>query len=321
MKVEWIGQDSNTEGSLPWVSRSRMAENVAAMTDGQFLINMRGGGAIVPGWEEVPNTERGVLDISVTASFIHREVNPAAPLFNAVLGSTMFPVKQMAWMWNYGHDLYNELITTNNLNLVVLPGWEGTPEMFLNTNKPLKTVADLEGLKVRTAGDDAAIFSMMGAAPVSVPPPEIYENMQRGVVDAFQLNCPAIDLSEHLYEVVDYTYVSPVRQPAEYHCYYINKDSWNELPDTFKAVLQNALIAEAYRYLDETIVADAAAIQEYIGYGVQVGPPPMEIEEEFIKNSKIFYGDLAASDPFAARVWQSIQDFEKAYDTSYPSGL
>lgn len=319
MKVEWISQDSNTEGSLPWVSRKRMVDNVAAMTDGQFLINHRGGGAIVPGWEEVPNTERGVLDMSVTASFIHREVNVAAPLFNAVLGSTMFPIKMMSWMWNYGHDMYTEMLTGKNL--VVLPGWEGTPEMFVNTNTPLNTVKDLEGLKIRTAGDDAAIFSMLGAAPVSVPPPEIYENMQRGVVDAFQLNCPAIDLSEHLYEVVKYTYVSPVRQPAEYHCYYVNGDSWNELPDTFKIVLQNALLAEAYRYLDETIVADAAAIQDYIDYGVQVGPPPKEIEEAFIQASKEFYTDMTAADPFAARVYQSIQDFEKAYDTSYPSGL
>jgi TRAP-type mannitol/chloroaromatic compound transport system substrate-binding protein len=321
MKVEWLAQDTNTEGGRVFNSRKRAMDKIAAMTDGQFTIDYRGGGAIVPGWEEVPAAERGVLDFGVTASFVHNEVNKAATLFNAVLGSTMFPIKMQSWMLNYGHDLYTEMLADAGKTVVTLPGWEGTPEMFLNTNKPLNTVKDLEGLKVRTAGDDAAIFSMMGASPTSVPPPEIYENMQRGVIDAFQLNAPSIDKSISLYEVVDYTYVSPIRQPAEYHVFYINRDSWNNLPDNFKVIWQAAVLEEAYRYLNETIVADAEAIDFYIDYGVTVGPPPKEIEDEFIRNSKIFYGDLAAADPFFARVWQSIQDFEKAYDTTYPSGL
>jgi TRAP-type mannitol/chloroaromatic compound transport system substrate-binding protein len=319
MTVEWLAQDTNTEGGRVWNSRKRAMDRIAEMTDGRFTIDFRGGGAIVPGWEEVPAAERGVLDFGVTASFVWREVNPAAPLFNAILGSTMFPIKMQAWMLNYGHALQDEML--KDRDIVALPGWGGTPEMFLSTNKPLNTVKDLEGLKVRTAGDDAAIFSMMGASPTSVAPPEIYENMQRGVIDAFQLNAPSIDKAIALYEVVDYTYVSPVRQPAEYHCYYINKGSWNDLPDNFKAIFQAAVLEETYRYLNETIVADAEAIAFYIDYGVQVGPPPKEIEDEFIKNSAIFYGELAASDPFAARVWQSIQDFEKAYDTTFPSGL
>jgi TRAP-type mannitol/chloroaromatic compound transport system substrate-binding protein len=319
VKVEWVAQDTNTEGSLPWISRKRAMDSIAAMTNGQFTINLRGGGAIVPGWEEAKTAEAGGLDFAITASFVWRDVSPAAPLFNNVLGSTMFPVKFMSWMLNYGHPLFNEMMKSKNI--VSLPGWEGTPEMFLSTNKPLKTAADIKGLKIRTAGDDAAIFSKLGAAPVSVPPPEIYENMQRGVFDAFQLNCPAIDLSEHLYEVIKYAYVSPVRQPAEYHIYYINGDSWKKLPDNYKAIFQSAVMAEAYRYLNETIVADSAAIKEYIARGVIVGPPPKEIEEAFIKAAKEFYAENVAKDPFFAKVWQSIQDFEKAYDATFPRGI
>ncbi len=294
---------------------------MAVMSGGAFTIDFRGGGAIVPGWEEQEAAERGVLDVGVSASFVHKEINVAAPFFNAILGSTMYPVKMMSWMLNYGHDLYSEMLEAGGKTVLAMPGWEGTPEMFLNTNKPLKTVKDLEGLKVRTAGDDAVIFSMMGASPTSVPPPEIYENMQRGVIDAFQLNAPSIDITNALYEVIDYTYVSPVRQPAEYHVFYINRDSWNDLPDEFKVMWQEAVLGQAYRYLNETIVADAEAIQFYIDYGVNVSPPPKEIEDAFIQASIEHYDGVAASDPFAARVLQSIRDFEAAYDLTYPNGL
>jgi TRAP-type mannitol/chloroaromatic compound transport system substrate-binding protein len=294
-------------------------DRIAEMSGGRFTIDFRGGGAIVPGWEEVPAAERGVLDFGITASFIHKDEYPSVPLFNAVLGSTMFPIKMMAWMLTEGHALHNEIIADKNVYSIA--GWEGTPEMFLNTNKPLRTVSDLEGLKIRTAGDDAAIFSALGASPVSVPPPEIYENMQRGVIDAFQLNAPSIDKAVALYEVIDYTYVSPVRQPAEYHCYFINKDSWNNLPGEFKAMFEAAVLEEAYRYILETTVADAEAIQFYIDYGVEVGPPPKEIEDAVIAASLDHYNGLAASDPWTAKVLESMRAFEAAYDLTYPNGL
>jgi TRAP-type mannitol/chloroaromatic compound transport system substrate-binding protein len=294
-------------------------DNIAAMTNGNFTIDFRGGGAIVPGWEEVAAAERGVLDFGITASFIHQDEYPSVPLFNAVLGSTMFPVKMMAWMLTEGHELHNQII--RDKNVYSIPGWEGTPELFLNTTKELNTVEDLEGLKIRTAGADAAIFSALGASPVSVPPAEIYENMQRGVIDAYQLNAPAIDLAVALYEVCDYTYVSPVRQPAEYHSYFINKQSWDSLPDEYKKIFEAAVLEEAYRYLLETTRDDAAAIQAYKDYGVWVGPPPVEIEEAVIEESLKYYNELAETDPDTAMVLESMRAFEAAYDATYPRGL
>ncbi len=288
------------------------------MSGGRFIIDHRGGNAIVPGWEEAAAAEKGILDFGVTASIVYiEEFGQGVSLFNTRMGSQFVPLKMIAWNWLYGIDLFNELLSGKNV--IAVAGWEGTPEMFLNTTKELRTVDDIKGLKIRTAGVDATLFAEMGASTVSMPPPDIYEGMQRGVIDAFQLNAPAIDYAVSLYEVVDYTYVSPVRQPAEYHHYFVNKGSWAELPDDLKAIFQAAVLEESYVYLAETIRDDAEAIQFYIDYGVTVGPPPRVIEEALIERADAFYDALAAEDPWTDRILKSQREFEASYDATYPS--
>jgi len=68
-------------------------------------------------------------------------------------------------------------------------------------------------------------------------------------------------------------------------------------------------------------VADAEAIAFYIDYGVEVGPPPKEIEDAVIAASLEHYNELAAKDPMTAKVLESLRAFEAAYDQTYPSGL
>ena len=51
------------------------------------------------------------------------------------------------------------------------------------TLKPLATIDDLKGMKIRAAGDTAKIVTAMGAMAVSVPMGDIYEGFQRGVVE------------------------------------------------------------------------------------------------------------------------------------------
>lgn len=56
---------------------------------------------------------------------------------------------------------------------------------FIWGKEPLVTVADFQGLKLRTTGAVATqAFQLIGAAPVSIPGPEIGDAMYRGVVDA-----------------------------------------------------------------------------------------------------------------------------------------
>ncbi len=55
---------------------------------------------------------------------------------------------------------------------------------ILASKKPVRSLADLKGLKVRATGLSSKIVESLGGAPVGMPQPETYEALQKGVVEA-----------------------------------------------------------------------------------------------------------------------------------------
>lgn len=316
--IEWVGQIANPEGSTIHQSFAGMAAKVEDASNGRLVITAHGGGAVTPSTEEQDAINAGILDIAQNATIFWADEYNAAPLFNYRIGG-LPGVRMMLWMEQEGHDLLNEMIA--DTNVFTMPGIAGTPELFLNTTKPLRTVADLKGLKIRTAGDDGVLLTRMGASVVSMPPGDIYEAMQRGVIDAFQLNAPSVDVSTAMYEVCDYTYVSPARQPTDYFSTMLNKDSWNDLPDDLKAIVEACLRQQVWDYLTFATKADAEALVLYQDYGVVVEPAPQAIVDELLAQAAAYYEEKGAADPFYAQVLESQYRFEENFATTYPAGL
>ncbi len=77
------------------------------------------------------------------------------------------------------------------------------------TNMPVKTPADLKGVKIRTIGSDLFVNSVnaMGAVATALPWGETYQGIEQGVVDGCEAQIPGI-YSMRFYEVADYVSLS-----------------------------------------------------------------------------------------------------------------
>jgi len=245
----------------------------------------------------------------------------AANLFTYTVAG-LSPAESKIWHMVSGIDYLNQMIQEGGYDVYIPAGISTTPEMFLSTGaKELKTVADVKGLKIRTAGDDGVIFSRMGASVVFLPSSEIYESMQRGVIDAFQMSSPAMDWSGSMQEVAKNVYLGGTRQPCEWLPVMFNTDSWNALDDSLKVMLLELIQAESWNYYAMMTEADLVAVQSYIDYGTNIVPIPKDIEAEVVKQAKILYEELAADDPFFAEVFDSIETFKASYRTAWPNGM
>jgi TRAP-type mannitol/chloroaromatic compound transport system substrate-binding protein len=65
------------------------------------------------------------------------------------------------WMTRGGGQAFLEKMIAP-YNVVAINGTYYPPETFLWTNKPLKTLADIKGMKIRTAGDDGKCSNKWG---------------------------------------------------------------------------------------------------------------------------------------------------------------
>ena len=73
--------------------------------------------------------------------------------------------------------------------------------------KPIKTVADAKGLKIRVQQSDlwVALVSAMGANPTPMPYGEVYTGLKTGLIDAAENNIPSFDTAKHVEAVKIYS--------------------------------------------------------------------------------------------------------------------
>ena len=112
---------------------------------------------------------------------------------------------------------------------------------FYYTGKPLRTPADLEGLKVRShstvLGD---LISGMGAEPQFVAFSEVYTALERGILDG-AVTCGPCGAGLRWFEVADYLNGPIISIGVTFIT--INKDRWDEIPADLQAIVREEAMA------------------------------------------------------------------------------
>lgn len=144
-----------------------------------------------------------------------------------------------------GTPLYN-LINKElaKQNLFMLAHMAATPEYLWTVKKPVKSLADFKGLRVRVAGRvEAQTVSVLGGSTTTVSSAELYEALQRGTVDGTVCYLGTIP-ARSLQEVVKYGTISNFGTYGEQ--IYFRLDKWQKLPPD----VQNLFIEAGKKYED-----------------------------------------------------------------------
>jgi TRAP-type C4-dicarboxylate transport system substrate-binding protein len=116
------------------------------------------------------------------------------------------------------------------------PGW-------LHTKKPVHTVAEMKGLKIRCTGGGVLGVKAVGGDPVSMPMGDVYLAAQKGVVNALVSPLETLEGWKH-HEVFEYSTFVPEFY-SEFMHVTMNKTKWNSLPkdlqDAFNSVTVDAV--------------------------------------------------------------------------------
>ncbi|MDK2799579.1 MAG: hypothetical protein PWP27_849 [Clostridiales bacterium] len=97
------------------------------------------------------------------------------------------------------------LKSIEDANFVGLTWYDGGARNFYNSKRPIKSVADMKGLKIRVQESKLMmeLVKALGASPTPMPYGEVYSGLQTGVIDGAENNWPSYDTSSH-YEVAKY---------------------------------------------------------------------------------------------------------------------
>jgi TRAP-type mannitol/chloroaromatic compound transport system substrate-binding protein len=294
------------------------SKRVEAATNGRLIMKAHPAGAICPATEEHKAIQTGVLDWAGSGGGYMRGDMPwAGQLIQPVGG--MPPEPLQIWLDNEGCGIANKWFETLGWDFTFVKGsgFAGPPEIFGHFQKELNTVADLEGIKMRCSGDGGTVLGNMGVGPIFMPLGEVFEAMQRGVIDAYECSSPRFDWEMGLNEVGKYVYLCPIRAPTEVYMFLIKTSTFNELPDHLKVIIEDLAVAETWDYHDKLVAGDAEALQKFRDYGNVVQPLPQNIVEAFGAEAVKYVDSEMAKDEGYKEVAQSQRAFAKSFNDLY----
>lgn len=154
-----------------------------------------------------------------------------------------------------------------------------TPEYDILTTKPVKTLEDLKGLKIRAAGGGITqIVERLGATPVTMTITDAYTAFQQGVVDGIILSTADM-VAYRMHEVGKYNYRIGAVRVAIPHA--INKTFYDGLPDDLKEVFAKAGSNAAYNYSKMYMKLTGNALKTMQEQGIEI----TEAGEEDLKKA------------------------------------
>ncbi|MEA2039034.1 MAG: TRAP transporter substrate-binding protein, partial [Thermodesulfobacteriota bacterium] len=111
------------------------------------------------------------------------------------------------------------------------------PGIIHTKGKAVHKMGDLKGIKIRSHGPTAEMIKALGGTPVAFPMPELYQALQKGVVNG-GIYPEEASKGWRLAEVTDYSIPCDSTGYGLGFFVVMNKDKWNSMPDDVKKTIE-----------------------------------------------------------------------------------
>jgi TRAP-type mannitol/chloroaromatic compound transport system substrate-binding protein len=283
------------------------SKHVAEATDNKFQIQVFAANEIVPALEAANAVSAGNVEMCHTASYYYWGKNPAFAFGTAVpfgLNSRM----QNAWMYyGGGMDLMNEFLATHNL--IGFPAGNTGAQMGGWFRNEIKSLADLQGLKMRIGGFGGKIMSQIGVVPQQIAGGEIYQALEKGTIDAAEWVGPYDDEKLGFHKVAKYYYYPGWWEGGAMLHMMINSAKWAELPPVHKSILKTACQAVNSDMQANYDAKNAGALKKLVAGGAVLKPYPLDVLEACFNAAKTTYAQLSAENANFKKLHDAMMAF------------
>ncbi|MBV1904977.1 MAG: TRAP transporter substrate-binding protein [Pseudomonadales bacterium] len=286
-----------------------MAKRVAAMSGGRLDIKVYAAGELVPAFGVFDAVSQGNAQMGHGAAYYWRGKIPIAAMF-ATVPFGLLAQEMNAWLhYGGGLELWREAYAPFNLR--PLTGGNSGMQMAGWFNREIKSLADIQGLKMRIPGLGGEVFQRAGGVAVAMPGSEVFTAMQTGVIDATEWVGPYNDIALGLHTVGKYYYYPGWHEPGSALETIINQDAWDELPEDLQLILETANQAMNQAMLDEFTARNAISLRTLVDeHGVIVKKLPDDVLQAFREISEQVVFENAQSDELSKRIYKSYAEFK-----------
>lgn len=256
MATGWAG------GPLMDIGAKAFAEKMDQLSGGRFKVQVFPGGALGNALKVPETVKNGVAECGHTWMGYDWGKDPTTVLFGGYAGS--FDSERMLhWLYQAGGVEMQRQFREETEGVISFPLGIRTAEAFLHSRKPVKTLDDLKGLKLRTAGAWLEMAKDLGAAPVTTAGGDVYPMLERGAIDATEWGTMYENISMGFHKIAKYIIYPGVHQPTAPFELVINKEAWAKLSPADKKLVETAAKLVTIEFWLKVGQEDAKALDFY----------------------------------------------------------
>ncbi len=289
-------------------------EIVDKMSGGRLVIDLHDAGEIVPPVKIYDAIRDGLLDFGMNSPAYQKGRYLAGDLFYTLPAGILAFNDLIIWLYGGGgkeleQQMYGEEVIVFPLGL--------TPPEEIWSKKPIKTLADIKGLKIRCAGLSMDLWEKLGASVVLLPGGEVLPSLQRGLIDAAEYLEPSVDYTLGLHEVCKYRFGPPVHMSNNIFQLLIKPKAWKALPDDLKAIVENAAMAATFQGYTRFWIDSIEYNKKIEKYGTETTKLSKEAQAKCRELGFEILDEKSRKDPYFAKVWKSQREFIEKYKPYY----
>ena len=183
----------------------RMGKKLEAATNGRISIQMFPSMQLGGEKEAIEQAQVGALQIARISVGAVGPVVDDVNVFNMPFVFRDAKHMEAVLDGEIGTELLDKITANQKTGLVALGWMNAGSRNIYNSKRPIKTIADLKGLKIRMIGNPLFIDTMnaLGGNGVAMGFDQVYSAMQTGVVDGAENNLPSFVAQNH-FQVAKY---------------------------------------------------------------------------------------------------------------------
>lgn len=288
-----------------------VTEAIRAASGGAVDIRIFEPGEVVPAFGISEAVRDGKIEAGYTWLGYDQGRIPSAALLAAVPFG-MEPWEYAAWWFDAGGREVGQALYARQNSHIVFCGLTG-PETAGWFRQPVRSLADVQGLKIRFAGIGGKVIEQAGASVTMLPGGEIFQALEKGAIDATEYALPIVDQALGFNRVATYNYYPGWHQPSTASHMVINMDVWQRTGVADRALIETACTAGVLRNLARSEALQGAVIAGFPAVGVSAETLPEDLLRELERITLAVLEEEAAGDPDFAAILASQTAFRSDY--------
>jgi TRAP-type mannitol/chloroaromatic compound transport system substrate-binding protein len=153
----------------------------------------------------------------------------------------------------------------------------------------------------------------VGASVTVLPGGELYQALERGVLDGTEFSLPTVDEQLGFYQVAKFYHLPGWHQPSTSQYLYVNMDAWDKLADSQKAIIETACEAGVTHAIAKAEALQGPVLARFRDEGVTEVTLPDDVLQALQKATFEVMAEESAADADFKRVYESQLEFQKQH--------